>query len=420
MTKQIGIQHMAGLAPMECYEAAPPRRRIVFVSNTDVFFLQYRLPVATAERERGAEVVVVAPDSGCGHEIERAGFRFVALPLSRRGMNPWGELRTVAFLARLYRQLEPDLVHHLTIKPVLYGSLAARFCRRKPAVVNAVTGLGFVFTGTAASPLLRPFVRTLYRQTLRRPRTRTIFENRDDMQEFIEAGMVTEPLSTLLPGLGVDCERFRATPEPEGTPIVILPCRMLWDKGVGEFVRAAEVLRERGLGVRFVLVGSPDPGNPSCIPETQLHAWEAAGVVEWWRHRDDMPSVFAQSHVVAFPTCYREGIPRVLLEAAASARAIVATDMPGCREIVRPDLNGLLIAPRDPLALANAVQSLLESRELRHRFGAEGRAIAEREFSKVVVVDQLLQLHRQLLVRSGELTLVSDGDARVQVAPGNR
>jgi glycosyltransferase involved in cell wall biosynthesis len=397
--------------------AGAQRRRIVFVSNTDIFFLQYRLPVAKAELERGSEVIVVAPDSGRGEEIERAGFRFIPLPLSRRGLNPWSELKTLLFLARLYRRLDPDLVHHLTIKPVLYGSLSVRLCGRTPAVVNAVTGLGFVFTETGSTGVLKPLVMALYRQVLRRPRTMTIFENRDDRQEFIDAGLINEPQSVLLPGLGVDCERFRHTSEASGRPIVILPCRMLWDKGVGEFVRAAELLRTRGVNARFALVGTGDAGNPSCIPDAQLRAWEQEGAVEWWGHRDDMPAVFAQSHVVAFPTCYREGVPRVLLEAAASGRAIVATDMPGCKEIVRPGVNGSLIAPRDPVALADAIQLLLAIAETRTRYGASGRSIVELEFSKSTVVSQILDVHQTLLrsTRSSETSIRPTGVGRVHL-----
>ncbi|MBA2671088.1 MAG: glycosyltransferase family 4 protein [Gemmatimonadetes bacterium] len=374
---------------------------MVFVSNTDVFFLQYRLPVAQAERDRGAEVVVIAPDGGRGHEVERAGFEFIPLPLSRRGLNPWAELKTVLFLARTYRRLRPDLVHHLTIKPVLYGSLAARFCLPRPAVVNAVTGLGFVFTEAGAS-LLRPLVRLLYRGVLRGPRTVTIFENGDDRREFVAAGLIPRSSAALLPGLGVDCGRYHPTAEPEGTPLVILPCRMLWNKGVGHFVDAATLLRSRGIEARFALVGSPDPGNPSCIPAAQLEQWEAEGNVEWWKHRSDMPAVFASANLVAFPTCYREGVPRVLLEAAAAGRAIVASDMPGCREVVRPGVNGELVPPGDVHALASAIETLLKDAPRRAAYGRAARGIAVSEFDADTVIGRMLALHEEVVHSGGE------------------
>jgi glycosyltransferase involved in cell wall biosynthesis len=396
-------------------DQASARRRILFVSNTDIFFLQYRLPVAEAERARGAEVIVVAPDSGLGAEIERAGFRFVPLPLSRRGVNPWREFRTLLFLTRLYRELRPDLVHHLTVKPVLYGSMAARLSRRNPAVVNAVTGLGFVFTDADSSSVLKPLVTALYRQVLRRPRTVTIFENRDDRQEFIESGLIDPSRAALIPGLGVDCERFTRTAEPTGAPTVILPCRMLWDKGVGDFVEAAALLRERGVAARFALVGSPDPGNPSCIPEGRLREWDEDGVVEWWGQQDDMPAVFGRSNLVAFPTCYREGVPRVLLEAAASGRAIVATDMPGCTEIVRPGINGALVPTRAPAELATAIEQMLADPEARERFGERGRRIAEDEFSKQVVLEQMLELHRTLLRSDRAVETLEPSPSGVQI-----
>ncbi|CAN5657183.1 glycosyltransferase family 4 protein [soil metagenome] len=355
-----------------------------------VFFLQHRLPVAEAEQDRGAEVVVIAPDGGRGHEVERAGFEFVPLPLSRR---------TVLFLARTYRRLRPDLVHHLTIKPVLYGSLAARFCLPRPAVVNAVPGFGFVFTEAAAS-LLRPLVRLLHRGVLRGPRTVTIFGNGDDRREFVSAGLIPRSSAALLPGLGVD-GRYHPTAEPEDTPLVILPCRMLWNKGVRHFVDAATLVRSRGIEARFALVGSADPGNPSCISAAQLEQWEAEGKVEWWKHRSDMPAVFASANLVAFPTCYREGVPRVLLEAAAAGRAIVASDMSGCREVERPGVKGEHIPPGDVRARASAIETLLKDAPRRAASGRAACGIAVSEFDAGTVIGRLLTLHEEV-VHSGD------------------
>jgi glycosyltransferase involved in cell wall biosynthesis len=370
--------------------------RIVFVSNTDVFFLTYRLPLALAERARGAEVVVAAPDGGLGGEIERAGFRFVPLPLSRRGVNPWAELQALRALVRLYREFRPHLVHHLTVKPVLYGSIAARLTGRI-GMVNAVTGLGYVFTDAPGARLLRPLVKALYRMTQQHDSVRTIFENSDDRREFTTMGMTAGARSILIPGLGVNCDRFQALPEPVGEPVVVLPCRMLWDKGVGVFVEAAALLRGRGIPGRFVLVGEPDPGNPRSIPVEQLRSWADEGAVEWWGRQDDMPRVFAEANLVVLPTYYREGVPRVLLEAASSGRALVATDMPGCREVVRDGVNGLLVPPRDAAGLSDALAVLLCDAELRAEYGRAGRAIVEAEFSERSVIDRMLDLHQELL-----------------------
>ena len=200
----------------------------------------------------------------------------------------------------------------------------------------------------------------------------------------------------MIRGVGVNLREFSPRPESGGLPIVLLPSRMLWEKGIGDFVKAAEKLRAQGISARFVLVGSPDPANPTSIPETQLSAWRESGVVEWWRQRDDMSSVYAQSQVVCLPS-YREGIPRVLIEAAASGRAIVTTDSPGCREVVRQGENGLLVPPRSPQALADALAVLLADAGLRAQMGARGREIAAREFSEERVVQETMSVYRDLL-----------------------
>jgi glycosyltransferase involved in cell wall biosynthesis len=369
--------------------------RLVMVVNVDWFFLSHRLPVALAARDAGLEVVVTAADTGRGAEIRAHGLRFVPLPVSRRGLGPVAELRTLGFLAVLYRRLRPDLVHHVTIKPVLYGTLAARLAGR-PGVVNAISGLGYVFGAGGAGPL-RGSIRALYRRALRYPGVRTIFQNPEDRDDFVREGLVRAHDTVLIRGSGVSLHTFRATPEPQGTPVVLLPARLLWEKGVGEFVEAARVLRAEGVDARFVLAGRVVEGNPTCVPEAELRRWVDEGVVEWWGDRADMPEVLAASTVVALPTFYKEGLPKVLLEAAACARPLVATDIPGCREIVRPGVNGVLIPPRDPAALAGALRGLLADAAARARMGSASRRIAEAEFSDRLVVEQTLALYAELL-----------------------
>lgn len=370
--------------------------RLLFVVNADWVFLYFRLPLARAARDAGFEIVVAAADTGKSGQILREGFDFVPIPLSRRGMNPLREPRSVVFLRGLYRRLRPDLIQHVTIKPVLYGSLATRLLGRDIAVVNIISGLGYAFSSAKRAHVIRPLVKALYRLALRRPRSRTIFQNPDDLETFVDMRLVRREQAVLILGSGVDCTRFRAAPEPEGKPIVMLPSRMLWDKGVKEYVEAARHIRQAGERARFVLVGGADPGNPMGIPVEQLEAWVREGIVEWWEHCDDMPQVLSSANLIVLPS-YREGLPKVLLEAAASARAIVATDVPGCREIVRHGANGLLVLPRDSTALARAVRTLLESPEQRERFGEVGRQIAVTEFAEEIVVEQTLDLYRKLL-----------------------
>jgi glycosyltransferase involved in cell wall biosynthesis len=286
-------------------------------------------------------------------------------------------------------------VHQVTVKPVLYGSLAAR-AMGVPAVVNAISGLGYVFTGDERGRGLRRVVHGVYAAALRNPRSRTIFQNPDDRRLFVSNRLVRGEQTVLIRGSGVDCSLFAPTPEPAGTPVVMLPARMLWDKGVGPFVEAARILRTRGARARFVLVGASDAGNPTAVPEAQLRAWAAEGVVEWWGPRDAMHHTLAEASIAVLPS-RREGLPKVLLESAACARPMVATDVPGCREVVRPGENGLLVPVDDGPALAEAIGALLDSPELRARYGAAARAMAVAEFAEEVVVGRTMELYRELL-----------------------
>jgi glycosyltransferase involved in cell wall biosynthesis len=370
--------------------------RLLFVVNVDWFFLSHRLPLARAARDAGFEVVVAAADSGKAEAIRREGLGFVPAPISRKSINPFREVCTLVFLMRLYRRLRPDLVHHVTLKPVLYGSVMARLVGRI-AVVNAISGLGYTYSSNKLAGVLRPLVKALYWPALRSPRSRTIFQNHYHRDEFVRMGLVRLEQAKLIRGSGVNCSRFWAAPEPEGAPIVMLPSRMLWDKGVGEFVVAARSVRATHPRVRFALVGASDKGNPAAVPVSRLKSWVREGVVEWWGHQEDMPAVLSRASVVALPTTHPEGVPKVLLEAAASARPIVATDTPGCREIVHDEVNGLLVPPHDVAALVQAIQTLLRSPELREKLGRAGREIAVAEFAEEIVVEQTMSLYQELL-----------------------
>ena len=370
--------------------------RLLFVFNDAGFFLSHRLPVARAARQAGFDVHVATPPSAAAERIAANGFGWHAIPLSRRSTRPLRELGTIRALMALYRQLAPDLIEHATIKPVLYGGLAARLTRR-PAVVTWMTGLGYAFiTSGRAASLGRRLLGRWYRWVLRRPGVRVIFENPDDRQIFLERGWVEPSGAHLIKGAGVDPAQFTPAPEPGGVPVVALPCRMLRDKGVGEFVAAARAVAEGGRAVRFALIGALDPGNPAAVSESVLRNWVDAGAVEWWGPRDDMPAVLRGATLVCLPS-YREGLPKVLVEAAACGRAIVTTDVPGCREVVRDGVNGLLVPVRDAAALAKAIGELLDDPARRHAMGAAGRVLMEREFSEEQVVSATLEIYREVL-----------------------
>lgn len=374
-----------------------PQPRIVFVDNSVNAFRRDRMQLVQAARDLGLEIHVAAPPALTAAESTDA-FTYHPIPMTRKGTSMWKEPATVLALLRLYRNLRPTLVHHLRLKPVLYGSLAANLAG-VPAVVNTLTGLGFVFTDASEKTApVRKWVEMGCRRAFRHGNLRVIFQNPDDRAVFIRKGIVTGEQAAVIKGSGVDLSSYRPSPEPDGLPIVILASRMLWDKGVAQFVEAARMLKSEGVQARFALVGEPDPENPATIPYEQLEVWHECGEIEWWGLKDprDMPQVLANSHIVCLPS-YREGIPRILIEAAASGRPIVTTDAPGCREVVRPGVNGIVVPSRDTSSLASALRFLIQNRETRITMGTNNREIAVQEFSQELVVEQFVSVYRDLL-----------------------
>jgi len=375
--------------------------RLLFVVNHADFFLSHRLPIALAARERGYDVHVATMPTPAAGRLADYGLPWHELPLEVRSLNPLRDLVLLRHLCRLYKQLRPDVVHHVTIKPVLYGGLAARLTS-VPAVVNALSGLGYVFlVGGLKGRMLRAGIQRVMRYALGHHNAVLILQNPDDASDFVTRRIVEKGRIVLIKGSGVDLNEFTPSPEPGEPLLVVLPSRMLWDKGVGEFVEAARTLRKNGVVVRMALVGDIDVNNPASLTRAELEAWQREGDVEWWGHRTDMPEVFRKAHVVCLPS-YREGLPRVLIEAAAAGRPIVTTDVPGCREIVRDGHNGLLVPARDGGSLAGALERLLGDRALRQRMGVAGRHMAEAEFSIEMVIDRTLTLYDELLRRSGK------------------
>lgn len=367
-------------------------KSLLFVLNDSRFFLTHRLPIALAAKAVGFDVHVATPRDESSSVVERHGISFHAIDLFRGSLNPWREAKTVISLYRLYRRVRPDIVHHVTIKPVLYGGIAARLAK-VPVVVAAIAGRGYVFTARdIKASILRPIIRLLYRLALMHRDCRVIFQNPDDLDSFLRLRLLERDKTVLIRGSGVDTQIFCPMPEPVGDPVILLACRMLWDKGVGVFVEAARQIKQSGCRVRFILVGDSDPENPKAISCEQLDSWRAEGVVEWWKLRDDMPSVFEQATIACLPS-YSEGVPKFLLEAAACGKPIVASKIPGCSEVVRHEENGLLVNVGDAKGLGKAIIRLLDDPELRRRMGARGREIAVEEFAVEGVIAKTLALY---------------------------
>jgi glycosyltransferase involved in cell wall biosynthesis len=370
--------------------------KLLFFVTEDWYFYSHRLPLAIAAKNAGYDVVVVARVNQHGELIRAHGLKLINISISRRSRNPFKELLVVFRLFNIYRTEKPDIVHHVALKPVLYGSVAARLAG-VGSVINALAGLGFLFVSKQRKAFfLRPIVEWAFRVLLNRANVRVILQNPDDMSLLINREILKPEQAVLIRGSGVDIEHFNVTEESNEIPLVVLASRMLWDKGVGVFVEAAKELKQQGVEARFCLVGEGDPDNPNSIPDSQIETWQSEKVIEWWGRRNDMPSVFAKSHIVCLPSAYGEGVPKVLIEAAACGKPIVTTDAPGCREIVRHQVNGLLVSINNKKALAAALLILINDKKLRISMGQSGREIVEKEFAIDIVVSQTLDLYKKV------------------------
>lgn len=375
---------------------APMPKLLYFISE-DWFFCSHFMDRAKAAQQAGFEVVVLTRIAAHGGQLLAAGFRPIELRMQRSSTHPLRELGVLRQVWRVYRAERPDLLHHVALKPILYGSLVARWLGLRP-VVNAPVGMGYVFTSQGArGRWLRGAVRFGLRGLLNRPGSKVVFENQEDLAASVASGSVRAEDGVLIRGAGVDLVRFSPAPAPPPAPVrVVLAARMLRDKGVHEFVEAARLLRDRGVPVCCMLVGMPDAGNPSSLPLAQLEQWQREGVVQWLGHRDDMARVLRDSHIACLPS-YREGLPKFLLEAMACGLPVVSTDVPGCREAVQPGVTGLLVPPRDAGALAQALARLAEAPGERAAMGQAARTRAERLYACEEVAARTLALYRLAL-----------------------
>jgi glycosyltransferase involved in cell wall biosynthesis len=369
--------------------------KLLFLVTEDWYFCSHRLTLASEAKRHGYDVVVATRVQKHREQILSAGLKLIPISMVRNGRNPWKEFLSICELVRIYNSERPDIVHHVAIKPVIYGALAARISK-VPGVVNAIVGMGYVFSSRNwKARVLRPLIKCAMRALLDRPNVRVILQNPDDRSMMVNVGLVQFNRTELILGSGVDIQEYGPSPEPDGDTTVMMTSRMLWDKGVGEFVAAARSLKSAGVRAKFVLVGDSDIENPGTVSRDQLEAWKLERVVEWWGHRDDMPAVLSQSHIVCLPSYYREGVPKSLIEAASCGRPVVATDTPGCREIVRDGDNGILVPIRDSVALTAALKKLIDDPSLRCKMGSRGRDIVIERFSIDKVVADTMTIYEK-------------------------
>lgn len=371
-----------------------PSRRLIFLVTEDWYFVSHRLPMARAAQAAGFEVHVVTRVDRHGGQIEAEGFHLHPLEWRRGSANPVGFLLGVYRIRSLYKKLAPDIVHHVAMQPSIMGSLAA--LGLSPARLNAVAGFGFAFTSkTLQARLVRTVLSVLMRNLFNRPGSMLLVQNPDDRADAVALGVDANRIA-LIPGSGVDVDALTPLPEPDGPITAAYVGRLLADKGLDALLAAHELLQHRGLPIRLLLAGEPDPANPASIPRSTMDAWKRRTGISVLGHVSDIRTVWADAHIAVLPS-RREGLPMSLLEAASCGRPIVATDVPGCREIARDGVNAILVPVDDPVALAEGIARLASDPELRRRYGIQSRKLAETEFASALVGRAIVALYRQLI-----------------------
>lgn len=373
---------------------------ILLFANSDWYLYNFRRSLALALSEAGHDVLLVSPAGSYGERLRAMGLRWQPLRMDRRSLDPLREGLLLLRFAILLRRVRPSLVHGFTIKCAIYAALAGKLAR-VPARVASVEGLGFVFSSNRwLARCLRPIVRSLMRRALGGCNTRLILQNPDDVTMFQDHGLVDSARIHVIRGTGVDCVRFRPADAVarDGIRRVLLASRLLWSKGIREYVEAARMLRSEESDIRFLVAGTPDIGNPDAVAEVQMRAWQEEGAIEWLGHVEDMAALLRSVDVFVLPSSYGEGVPLSLAEAAACGLALVTTDTPGCREVVTDAVDGLLVPPRDALAVATAVRRLCHDDVLRAELGARARAKALEVFEEKSIIVQTLAVYEELLL----------------------
>lgn len=352
--------------------------------------------MAMAAQQAGYQVHVATNVNKYAAKIEAYGFRLHPLVWRRGSVNPLRLVGLIRQVRGLYRRLAPDIVHHVALQPAVIGMLAAR---RLPMVqLNAMTGLGSIFTSRSAKArLVRPLFKAFLRWLLRGRHVNVLVQNKDDRAEMESLGINADRLF-LIPGSGVDTEALTPLPEPNSPITVAFVGRLLEDKGLSTLIAAHDLLTRRGVPVRLLIAGRADPANPASIPDDEIATWKTRANVELMGHVDDIRQVWAAAHIAVLPS-RREGLPKSLLEAAACGRPIVATDVPGCREIARDGLNALLVPPDDAPALASAIEQLARDAALRRQFGEAGRRLVEEQYASDRIGPETVALYDHLLSR---------------------
>lgn len=374
-------------------------KKVLFFANTDWYLFNFRVPLAKYLSQNGFEVVMISPSGEFGERISQTGIRWISVPMDRRSFNLLAEFRLLRAIVKTYKEECPDIVHHFTIKCVVYGAIAAKIARTH-ASISAVTGLGHIFIDSSLrSRLLRPVVSMLLRFAISGDRSRLILQNPDDAALLTQSRLISNSRITVIRGSGVDTTRFRLVDRADReAPIrVLVACRLLRDKGIYEYIDAIKQIKTKKLDVQFLLAGSPDSGNPSAVSLSLIRQWQTNNLITYLGQVEDMVQLLKEVEIAVLPS-YREGAPRALIEAAATGLPLIATDVPGCREVVDDGVNGLLIPPKNASLLAEAITYLVRNPKIRERMGKAGRKKVLEEFDENIVLRKTFQVYKELQI----------------------
>ncbi|MBA8667444.1 glycosyltransferase family 4 protein [Holosporaceae bacterium 'Namur'] len=366
--------------------------KIILFSNADWHFVAHLMPIALAAKEKGYDIKVITCVNEHGEEIEKQGLELIPINLERFSLNVFKELRIIFQLISVYKREKPDVVQHFGIKPILYGSIAAIF-NKVPKVINTFLGMGFVFI---SDKLWVKTIRVVFTNLLKlfmiKKNSIIIVQNKDDKELLLNKNIAKPAQVFAQCSVGIDLKDFLLLPEPSGKPVFALTARMILDKGIAEFVAAAEIIKNKGLEAEFWLVGSPDPDNSRSVTEYQLREWEDKKIIKWLGFQNNIKAIWEKAHVAVLPS-YREGLSRSLLEAAALGRALITTDAPGCRELVEDGVNGLLVKVKDTNSLAEALEKLIIDNQLRTSLALKARETVVRDYSEEIIVKRMLKFY---------------------------
>lgn len=372
-------------------------KKILFIVSEDWYFVSHRFHLAKTAILNGYHVTLLTNIDKCKALIEENGIDVIPWSLKRNSYNPLQEIRSIFQVVKAIKQVRPSLIHSVAIKPILYSGIASHITSLKSRVF-AFAGLGYIFTSNKLlAKIFRIPVVLLIKLLLKNDYSSLILQNQDDITNLLQLNMIREDSISLIPGSGVDTNLFFPTNDQEElTPIVMLPARLLWDKGINDFVLAVKILKKKNINARFVLVGQSDPHNPASIPDSQIAEWVKNNIIEYWGYKKNMHEILNKASIVCLPS-YREGFPKVLLEAASCAKPIVTTDVPGCRQAIENNFSGLLVPVNDPTALALSIEKLIKDTQLCKLMGERGMHRVKRELSQEIISNQTISLWERIL-----------------------